>query len=57
MTITIGAWIFPLIITIVLLVVMYNNTVSDGPYDLGPLLALFWVVPILISWLIYFMIY
>lgn len=57
MTITIGAWIFPLIITIVLLVVMYNNTVSGGPYDLGPLLALFWVVPILISWLIYFMIY
>lgn len=53
MTITIGLWILPAIITLVLLVVMFRPYQRSGQYDFGEIFRLFWLIPIGAVWMLY----
>ena len=53
MTITIGLWIIPTIITIILLGVMFRPDRSSGAYNFGAIFRLLWIVPICVVWMIY----
>ena len=53
MTITIGTWIFPLIITMGLLGAMFRPYQSSGDYDFGATLRILWLIPILVVWVMY----
>lgn len=56
MTVTIGWWIVPLILTIGFLIAMFWPEERVSQYDfVTPLLRLLWIVPILLVWLFYFM--
>lgn len=53
MTITIGLWIVPVIITLVIGAVMCRPYRSCGTYDFGFIFRLFWLIPICIVWMLY----
>lgn len=58
MTLTIGAIYIPIILTIVMAIIMMRPCRSHSLFGsaLEPLFRLFWLFPILITWLIYFMV-
>jgi hypothetical protein len=53
MTITIGLWIIPTIITFILLGVMFRPDHSSGDYNFGAIFRLLWLIPIFAVWMIY----
>lgn len=53
MTITIGTWIIPTIITIILTCIMFRPNQGSGACAFELLLRLFWMIPICIVWIIY----
>lgn len=54
MTLTIGTWVIPLFLTLVCLGMLFRPYRSQGTFDFGPVLRLFWVVPIGFIWAFYF---
>ncbi len=57
MTITIGAWIIPLVISLILFVIMIRPNPNGGGFmDMTPIVRLLWMIPILGVWLVYFII-
>ena len=50
MTITIGTWIVPTLVTVALLCVMFRPYHRSGQYDFGEILRLFWLLPICAVW-------
>ena len=53
MTITIGLWTIPAIITLVLLCLMFRPCQRSGQYDFGVIFRLFWLIPIGAVWMLY----
>ena len=53
LTITLGWWVVPCLLTLVGLGLMLRPYHSSGSYDFGLLLRLFWLIPISLVWLIY----
>lgn len=53
MTITIGVWIIPVLITVVLLCIMLRPYHSSGDYDFGAIARIVWLFPIMATWIIY----
>ncbi len=53
MNITIGIWIIPTIITVILLGVMFRPDRSGGDYNFGAIFRLLWIIPICVTWMIY----
>jgi hypothetical protein len=56
MTITIGSWIIPFVITGVFLGIMLRPYKRSGDYDFGSILRGFWLILILAVWVIYLLI-
>lgn len=53
MTIKIGLWIIPLLISLVMLGIMCRPYQRCGDYDFGSIFRLFWLLPIAVVWLAY----
>lgn len=53
MTITIGLWIIPALITLALVCVMLRPYQRSGQYDFGQIFRLFWLIPIAAVWMVY----
>ena len=53
MTIVVGAWVIPILITIFLLAVMLRPYQQHGDYDFGAIFRVLWLIPILLVWIIY----
>lgn len=53
MTITIGLWIIPTLITVVMLGIMFRPYQRSGAYDFGQILRLLWIIPIMAVWTFY----
>ncbi len=48
-------YIIPIILTIIFLIIMFRPYQYSGDYDIiGPIFRIFWSIPILIVWCIYF---
>jgi hypothetical protein len=57
MTITISLIVIPIILTLVLLGIMFRpSRSSSNCFDLTPVFRLLWVIPMLVVWLVYFMV-
>jgi len=54
LTMQIPAISIPTIITIILLVIMFRPYHEHGMFDTGAIFRLFWLIPILSTWLLYF---
>ena len=54
MTIKIGLWIIPALLTVACIVIMFRPYQRSGQYDFGEIFRLFWVLPIAIIWSAYF---
>ena len=57
MNIVVGWWVVPLIITIGFLFKLFGGEKRTGNYDFSGIFTLLWIVPILVVWLIYFIIF
>jgi hypothetical protein len=53
MSITIGLWVIPATITLVMLGMMFRPYQRSGQYDFGEVFRLFWLIPIGAVWMIY----
>jgi hypothetical protein len=53
MSITIGSWVIPALITAVLLCIMLRPYRSSGHYDFGALFRVLWLIPISVVWMVY----
>lgn len=53
MTINIGIWTIPTIITIALLCVMFRPYHRSGQYDFGEIFRAVWLIPIAAIWVLY----
>jgi hypothetical protein len=51
MTLTIGIWIIPLMLTIGILGIACRPYQRQGDYDPGPVERAAWIVPILLIWM------
>jgi len=56
MTITVSAIAIPIILTLILLGVMFRPYRASTYFDITPAFRLLWVIPMLVIWLVYFMI-
>ena len=54
MTLTIGLWIVPAMLTAIMLFMMLRPYLMSGDYDFGGIFRVLWLVPIAIVWAIYF---
>ena len=54
MSITVGAVFIPIILTLILLGMMFRPYTQSGNFDFGLILRLFWIIPILFVWMVYF---
>ena len=54
MTISLPVWAIPTALSVAFLALMFRPYHQEGMYDFGAILRLFWVVPILVVWLVYF---
>ena len=54
MTITIGLWIIPTLLTAFLLGMMFRPWHSTGDYDFSYGLRVLWLIPVLAVWCAYF---
>jgi hypothetical protein len=54
MTIKIGLWIIPAMLTAICLGMMLRPYQRSGDYDFGSIFRLLWVLPISIIWAAYF---
>ncbi len=57
MTITFSWWAIPLILSTGMFVWMSRPYQRSGDYDFGVVFRLFWLLPIMFVWLIYFVIF
>jgi hypothetical protein len=56
LAVTLGWWMIPLVLTVYFMYRMIDsvNNHSTGGYDFSGLAVIYWAVPILFTWLIYF---
>ena len=54
MTITIGTWCIPGILTIAMVCMILRPYKSSGDYDFGMVMRILWLIPIAIVWAVYF---
>lgn len=54
MHLTIQFWTIPTIITVIFLFIMFRPYHTSHMYDFGQIFRLFWLIPICITWVIYF---
>ena len=54
MTITIGVWIIPVVLTLLCLFLMLRPYHPQGDYDFGFIFRAGWLIPIGFIWAIYF---
>lgn len=54
MTITIGGWIIPAMLTVACLGMMFRPYHMSGYYDFGGIFRAFWLLPIGVIWAAYF---
>lgn len=52
-TITVGGWVVPTIMTAVMLGIMLRPYQESGWWDIGAIFRLFWLIPILAVWVAY----
>lgn len=53
LTITVGWWVIPGLLTAACLVMMFRPYQSCGSYDFGLLFRVLWLAPIAVVWLVY----
>lgn len=51
---TVPAWLIPTALSLLFFGMMIRPYHASHDYDFGALFRLFWIVPILLTWLIYF---
>lgn len=54
MTFTLPIISIPIILTLIVIGIMFRPYHPRGMYDFGDIFRLFWVIPILVIWLVYF---
>jgi len=54
MNVTISLWMFPTLLTVFLLLLMFRPIKGGGDYNFGVIFRLFYIVPISVIWAIYF---
>ena len=57
MTITVGWWLVPLVLTVIMGAIMFRPYQSSGAYDFTSIFRLGWLIPILALWVIYLAIF
>jgi hypothetical protein len=53
-TITVGAWVIPLLLTLACLGAMFRPYRREGDYDFGAVFRLAWLIPVGFVWAAYF---
>ena len=54
MTITIGAWTIPVVLTVLCIAMMLRPYRQRGDYDFGSVFRIFWLMPVGFIWAAYF---
>lgn len=54
MKITIGLWVIPTVATVAMLIMMFRPYRSSGAWDFCSVFRLFWLIPILFVWVVFF---
>ncbi len=54
MTITIGWWLLPALVSATCVVAAFRPYRRHGAYDFGAILRGFWLIPALAVWVVYF---
>ena len=54
MTITLGFWLIPVVLTLFGLAAMFRPYEGGGDFDFGAIFRVLWLLPIAFVWVVYF---
>ena len=54
MTMTISVWLIPVLLNVLILGFVLRPYKPSGMFDVGPIERVLWIVPLLLTWVVFF---